>query len=181
MLPPASVTSPKTSFWSGTFAARLLPLILLLTLARPSFGAEDQDGDFVFECTMEYYVQIDPLTQQTNYFPYQTFEGMKLLLHLDEYTDQEGGVVSAQFDIVSEPGGMYFGSVENLWRNPNYTDVYKGPWDWVENGEFYIWKFKFGRLTGLATIPSKWRSNEGYGGQVSFWTATCVMIKQRVK
>ena len=42
-------------------------------------GADDQDGDFVFECTMEYYVQIDPLTQQTNYFPYQTFEGMKLL------------------------------------------------------------------------------------------------------
>ena len=145
---------------------------------------DSQKRDFLLNKPLDdvlAHLGVEAHQKQTNYFPYQTFEGMKLLLHLDEYTDQEGGVVSAQFDIVSEPGSMYFGSAENLWRNPNYTDVYKGPWDWAENGEFYIQKFKFGRLTGLVTIPSKWRSNEGYGGQVSFWTATCVMIKHKVK
>ena len=169
------------TFWCRGLTFGSVPLIFSLIFIQPSFAENRFNGNFVFECALEYYVQISPLTQQTNYFPYETYEGMKLLLHLREYTNEAGVADQAEFDIVSEPGGMYFGSAENLWRNPNFTDVYKGPWDWAENGEFYIQKFKFGRLTGLVTIPSKWRSNEGYGGQVSFWTATCVMIKHKVK
>ena len=153
---------------------RLLLIIGLIGIPlSPLRANEIGPVQHVFECKLEYFVEISALKGKTTYFPYQTYKGQKLLLYLKEYKVGKESLKKGVFDIVSESGSVYWGSPDSLWQNPNYTDRYVDKWNWVANGTYYIDKFKFGRLTGLSTIPSDRRTNEGYGGQVSFWTAIC--------
>ncbi len=153
---------------------RLLLIIGLITIPLDPLRANEiAPVQHVFGCKLEYYVQISALTGKTNYFPYQTYQGLKLSLHIEEHEVGQENLKEGVFDIVSEPGSAYWGSPDQLWQNPVYTDRYVDKWNWEANGTYYIHKFKFGRLTGLSTIASSSKPNEGYGGQVSFWTAIC--------
>ena len=139
-------------------------LFMWLMLADSSFAndTKPEEGHFTFRCQLEHFVLINKLENKTTHFPYETYLNQQILLEVENQVTKWGP--SAKISST----GIYWGDRREDWIKSDELQHYNSKWDWVHVGESYFLKFKFGRLTGVSTNPSRWGSNEGYGGQVGF-------------
>tara|TARA_B100000989_G_scaffold293355_1_gene270636 strand:+ start:374 stop:943 length:570 start_codon:yes stop_codon:yes gene_type:complete len=170
-------TASSVPFWNLQTASRKLMKYWQVTFIASAFfsvaghAAADKgkldEGHFTFICQLEHFVLISKLEDKTTHFPYDTYLNQRMLLEVENQVTKWGP--SAKVSST----GIYWGDRREDWIESHELQHYNSKWDWVHVGEYYFLKFKFGRLTGVSTNPSKWGSNEGYGGRVGFWTAVC--------